>query len=188
LKVRGVRTAFNVTIGPWNRRQWPHILSIAAQLGVDGVSVASYQPTQHDLPGYDGIRDLRELHAEIEAAALSSVVPVTLSYEPVTERPLHLCSTLSLNDLNVNHRGEVTFCCQLSTLYHSPRPEAVVVAKLEDGVGPAVAAQARNVAGFLENKVHAWRNGPPRPGDEHPCTYCLRTFGQIAWEKRKDAA
>ena len=88
----------------------------------------------------------------------------------------------------MNHRGEVTFCCQLSTLHHSPHPEAVVVGRLADGLPNLIGAQARNVGDFLEAKAHAWRGGVPEAGDLNPCAYCRRVFGQLAYRGVRHAA
>lgn len=188
LRARGVAVKFSATVGPWNRRQWPRILALAAQLGVGGVSVACYQPADRGLAEPANIRELAELHAFIEAAAAAAPLPVTLSYEPLTARATHLCATLALEELNVNHRGEVTFCCQLSTLHAARHPEAVVVGRLDDGLPSLIGAQGRNVAAFLEAKAHAWRDGVPEEGDRNPCAYCLRVFGQVARRGVRHAA
>lgn len=180
LVARKARIRLNATIGPWNRTELPAIAALAHQLGAEGLTVTSYQPTSGPLEGYDGIAALAALHTEIEAAAALAPLPVRLAYEPVTRRATHLCSTLALDEINVNHRGEATFCCQLSTLRDSAHPESVVVAELREGVAAVAAAQARQVAAFLENKLHTWRDGVPEPMDAHPCSYCLRTFGQFA--------
>jgi MoaA/NifB/PqqE/SkfB family radical SAM enzyme len=189
LKARNARSRFSVTIGPWNRGQWVPLLSLAARLGIDAVSVATYQPTAHDLETPGTIDEVRALQNEIESAAAMSLVPVILSYEPVTGNAGHLCSTLALQDLNLNHKGEFTFCCQLSTLYQSPNPDAVVVAGLaEAGLSGGIDAQAKAVAAFLRTKLTAWKEGPPVASDAHPCSYCLRTFGQATQRRTRDAA
>lgn len=188
LQARGVAVRFSATVGPWNRRQWPRILSLAAQLGVREVSVACYQPADRAIDENLTIRELAELHAFIEGASAAAAVAVTLAYEPITARATHLCATLALNELNVNHRGEVTFCCQLSTLHHAAYPEAVVVGRLSDGLPSLIGAQARNVAAFLEAKAYAWRDGAPAEGDHNPCAYCLRVFGQVARHGVRHAA
>ena len=127
--------------------------------------------------------------ASAETAARSAPLPVRLSFEPITRRATHLCSTLALEDLNVDHRGRVTFCCQLSSLYRSPEPGSVVVGELgELGFAGAAGAQARRVASFLEAKIRAWRHGPPLSSDVHPCQYCLRVFEQRATQGVSHAA
>ena len=189
LKARGARTRFSVTLGPWNRHQWVPILNLASRLWIDSVSVATYQPTAHALQAAASVDELRAFHAEIESAAENATIPVTLSYEPLTDAATHLCSTLALHDLNLNHHGQFTFCCQLSSLYKSPHPEAVVVTDLESGgIAGGIAAQTQAVANFLEEKALAWKNGPPETGDVNPCFYCLRTFGQVAHAKISSAA
>ena len=178
LQARQINVRFSATIGPWNREQLGPILTLAHDLSVDGVSLAAYQPTMRD-KGIMDTDDYADLVQAMEAAARSARVPVILSYEPLTDRATHQCSTLSLEDLNVNHLGQLTFCCQLSSLYQSPNPDAIVVGELKSlDVAGAVAAQLRSVATFLEKKLHAWREGPPQESDRHPCSYCLRVFGQ----------
>ena len=180
LQARQLNIRFSATIGPWNQDQIRPILRLAHDLSVDSVSLAAYQPTMRD----DDLMDIDEYAAliqELETSAKTSAVPVILSYEPITDRATHRCSTLSLEDLNVNHRGQLTFCCQLSTLYQSPDPDAIVVGDLQElDVPGAVAAQLRAVAAFLQQKLEAWDEGPPRESDRHPCAYCLRVFGQHA--------
>ncbi len=180
LQARQMNLRFSATIGPWNREQIAPILQLAHDLAVDSVSLAAYQPTMRDaslLP----VEEYQELTAEMERMARRSRLPVTLSYEPITDRATHRCSTLGLEDLNINHRGEVTFCCQLSTLYRSPNPRGVVVGQLARmGLSGAISAQIRRVADFTEEKLRAWKNGAPVDTDRHPCSYCLRVFGQHA--------
>jgi hypothetical protein len=187
LVARRARIRLNATLGPWNRGELPAIATLAYQLGAEGLTVASYQPAG-DLAGAADLPALAALHAEIEAAAALAPLPVRLGYEPITRRATHLCATLALDDLNVDHLGRVTFCCQLSTLRHAVAADTVVVAALSEGVGAAVAAQARQVAGFLENKLHAWRDGPPEPLDAHPCAYCVRSFSRAMQGAQRRAA
>lgn len=179
LQARGVRVLMSATIGPWNLDQVEPILQLAAELEVAGVSLATYQPTARNLSPFGDVQALREAHARLEAAAAVSAVPVTLSYEPLTAQATHLCSTLGLTDLNLNYRGEATFCCQLSSLYGAPSRASVVVADTQGGLVKAAAAQSSRVAAFLDAKIRDWRNGPPQTGDVNPCSYCRRVFGQI---------
>ncbi len=188
LAARRVRFRLSFAVGAWNAGQLPAMLEMAERLGASGVSLAAFQPTARDEEPVD-MAEHAQLLEQLERAADSAPVPVTLAFEPLTRAHDHLCSTLALDDLNINHRGEVTFCCQLSTLYDSPDAAAVTIADARRGLAAAVAAQARAVADFLDDKRRAWQNGPPRPTDLQPCYYCLRAFGQrIEREENRHAA
>jgi MoaA/NifB/PqqE/SkfB family radical SAM enzyme len=188
LQARGVPTRFNFTLGPWNEEQLEGVLALAEQLAVAGLTVALYQPTVRDELAFDP-QAYRRLSAKVEAAAKQARIPVSPAYEPLTERATHLCATLGLDDLNVDHHGRVTFCCQLSSLYQSPAPGSVVVGDLgELGFAGAVGAQVSRVGAFLQRKIEDWREGAPRPNDIHPCQYCLRIFDQQQPEGGRHAA
>lgn len=189
-QARHIRTILSATIGPWNLHQAQPIVNLAHQLGLSGVSLAAYQPTVRPLGGYN-IEEYATLTSHLEAVAKLAPLPVTLSFEPITLRATHLCSTLSLNDININYRGEATFCCQLSSLYHAPEPNKIVVANLaECRLEDVIVRQVERVAAFLQEKLVAWRQGPPFSDDRHPCLYCLRAFSQCpkTFSEVQDAA
>jgi MoaA/NifB/PqqE/SkfB family radical SAM enzyme len=186
LQARGIPTVFSFTVGPWNREQIRPVIALADALGIRAVSIALYQPTMRDerliAEGHE------QLARDVEAAAAGAPLRVVFSYEPYTTRATHLCATLGLEDLNINHRGELTFCCQLSSLYHSPNAAAVVVSEADRELPDLIEAQVSRVAAFLAHKVREWQDGIPRPSDRQPCFYCLRHFQQHTQEEFRHAA
>jgi MoaA/NifB/PqqE/SkfB family radical SAM enzyme len=188
LQARNVPVGFSCTIGAWNVDELASILDLAANLGVRGVSVAAYQPTARDVGEID-MPEYAQLIDGIEAALTMARVPVIRSFEPLTSRATHQCSTLALEDLNINHLGQVTFCCQLSSLHRSPNRDAVVVGNLAQlGLARAVGAQIQRVGAFMTEKLEAWSEGPPMQSDRQPCFYCLRSFGQRSAKDIRHAA
>lgn len=166
-----------------------HIAMFAARMGASALSFGHLLPT--------GARDEQELaldarertRAEQEVALLARVfkMRVTLNvgyYNTDTAAP---CSALAGTSCNVDYRGRLSLCCNLSG-YRGASGDADVVADLnEESFAEAYArlqtlADAQNARRRAALEAHALEVvGRAELSLGSPCLFCLHSFGKVPW-------
>jgi MoaA/NifB/PqqE/SkfB family radical SAM enzyme len=100
-------------------------------------------------------------------------------YTPTTD---HICSTVELRTLNVDPRGHLTFCCELSNFNGDDRaaeerPDFVAdLARVS--IAEAIELQRRAVEAFRAARLADEAEGKRSEDDKFACRYCIRHFGK----------
>ena len=94
------------------------------------------------------------------------------------DAPFFPCAPLELEEFNVDHRGNVTLCCQLSG-YAGTEPDTDLVANLCDASLEEACQRFRaRVASYLADKQDRVTRGEFGTLDHFPCWYCVNYLGK----------
>jgi len=163
------------------------IAMFAARMGASGLSFG------HLLPTSSGVNELalsgdERTAAEQEIALLARVFKMRISlevgyYNLDQSAP---CSALASRSCNIDYRGRLTLCCNLSG-FRGATGEADVVADLkQEPFTEAFTRLQRLAAEQMARRqsalaLHASENIKPDLDLGSPCLFCLATFGKVPW-------
>jgi MoaA/NifB/PqqE/SkfB family radical SAM enzyme len=183
---------FNVKVGI-RRDTAPHLEQFAifaARMGAAGLSFAHVMPTSLDVADASALTLEERAAAEREIALLARIFKMRIGidvgyYNVARESP---CSPLSGVSGNVNYRGQLSLCCNLSgfrggngdadvagDLNHEPfaaaleRLRAMATAQSERRIRALTALDAAGTTADLATGS--------------PCLFCLNTLGKTPWSQ-----
>jgi len=181
---------FNVKVGI--RRdtvpQLEQIALFAARMGAAGLSFAHIMPTSVEVADASALTLEERTDAEREIALLARIfrmrIGIDVGYYNID--PVAPCSALSGVSGNVNYRGHLSLCCNLSG-FRGGTTEVDIIADLnqeEFGVALArlqhlAARQAEDRARHLASLAAAGKQPDLTTGS--PCLFCLSTLGKTPW-------
>lgn len=161
----------------------------AARMGAASVSFGHNLPTSSAAEDELALSLEDRIAAEQEIAILASILKmrVTLEVGYSNLDPLPPCSALAGVSCNVDYRGRLSLCCNLSG-YRGAIGEADVVADLkEEGFASAFVRLQEVASAQLARRREALAEAT-RAGVEpdiylgSPCLFCLRSFGKLPWQ------
>ncbi len=167
----------------------PHLESFAlfaARLGADAVQFAHLMPTSPDLARDLALTPEEQRRAEQEIAALHNIlkIPVSLAVGGYTTNPEPTCNALRGRSYNVDYRGRLTLCCNLSG-FRGASAETDVVADLNhESFKDALTRFQLLVEEQNERRRRALASAQDAAPDFYtgsPCLFCMQSFGKIAW-------
>jgi MoaA/NifB/PqqE/SkfB family radical SAM enzyme len=176
----GIEAALVTTINRLNRHEIDQFALLGAHLKVKRHVFSHQMPTEHNMDG-DLILPLSEWRAvERDVARLMNEFrhEISMAVGFYTEYYLPRCAPLALDDLNVDYRGRLTLCCQLSNFRDAKEGEGEdVVGDLRRESLQEAMARLMN----LVNRVHRERlemaTDPEQAAKLHyPCLVCLDRF------------
>jgi MoaA/NifB/PqqE/SkfB family radical SAM enzyme len=164
----------------------------AARMGASAFSLG------HNLPTSGGAEDGLALSpedrtaAEQEIAVLAHILKMRVSLEVgyYNIDPAPPCSALAGVSCNIDYRGRLSLCCNLSG-YRGATGEQDVVADLNEEGFAAAFVRLQGVAEAQNERRRAALSEAARAGIEpdvylgSPCLFCLRTFGKIPWHAER---
>ncbi len=176
----------NMVLTAKNRHEVAELIVLAARLGSRGLRFAYLMPTpQTALGGLDlAPAERREVEAEIWRLKASAPVPIGLASGYFSETPFFPCGPLELQEMNLDYRGNLTLCCQLSG-YAGAGSGTEMVGNLHEVSLAEACARFRQLVGrYLEDKRAAVARGALREVDHFPCWYCVQYLNKVAWLKQ----
>jgi MoaA/NifB/PqqE/SkfB family radical SAM enzyme len=168
--------------------QLEQITLFVARLGAAGISFAHLMPTSTELAEFSALTLEERTEAEREIALLRQIFKLRISidvgyYNPYPVAP---CSALAGISGNLNYRGQLSLCCNLSG-FRGASGEADVVADLNHEAFPIALARLQDVASNqAENRVRmleelAAADSKADLNNGSPCLFCLNSFGKTPW-------
>lgn len=161
---------------------------LAARLGASALHFSHLLPTSQTDEDELGLSLEERVNADQEVAVLSNIfkmqVGIVAGY--YNKNPESPCDALSARTVNVDYRGRMTLCCNLSG-YRGAGEHADVLADLnrEDFAAGferfKLKADAQIERRRLMLEGHERRGTSPGLGEGSPCLYCLQSFGKIPW-------
>jgi MoaA/NifB/PqqE/SkfB family radical SAM enzyme len=160
----------------------------AARMGAASLSFGHNLPTNGAADEELSLSPEDRVAAEQEIAVLARILKmrVTLEVGYSNLDPAPPCSALAGVSCNVDYRGRLSLCCNLSG-YRGANGEQDVVADLkEEGFAGAFARLQDVATAQLARRREALAEAA-RVGTEpdiylgSPCLFCLRSFGKIPW-------
>jgi MoaA/NifB/PqqE/SkfB family radical SAM enzyme len=163
----------------------------AARMGAASLSFGHNLPTSGAAEDELALSAEDRIAAEQEIAVLASILKmrVTLEVGYSNLDPEPPCSALAGVSCNVDYRGRLSLCCNLSG-YRGAVGEQDVVADLNvEGFGAAFARLQEVASAQLARRREALAEavGAGVEPDIYlgsPCLFCLRSFGKIPWQEK----
>lgn len=185
------RFPFNVKVGI-RRDTVPHLEQFAlfaARMGADGLSFAHIMPTSLDVADASALTLDERAAAEREIAHLARIFKMRIGidvgyYNTDLASP---CSALNGVSANVNYRGQLSLCCNLSG-FRGAQGESDIVGDLNQEPFAAAHARLESLATLQldrRTKTLLALNAAGTPADlttGSPCLFCLTTLGKTPWQ------
>src|SRR5215213_2726321 len=167
----------------------------AARMGAAALSFGHILPTSGAAEDELALSDEDRTAAEQEIAVLASILKmrVTLEVGYSNLDPEPPCSALAGVSCNVDYRGRLSLCCNLSG-YRGAAGERDVVADLnKEGFAGAFARLQEVASAQLARRREALADDVDAGVEPDiylgsPCLFCLRSFGKIPWQVGRAAA
>jgi MoaA/NifB/PqqE/SkfB family radical SAM enzyme len=181
----GIDTALITTINRVNRHELDQLALLGAHLKIKRHLFSHQNPTEHNV-GENLTLPLSEWRAvERDVARLMGEFrhDIIMAIGFYTDYFLPRCSPLTLDDLNVDYRGRLTLCCQLSNYRDAKGDGEDVVGDLRRQSLSEALARLMD----LVNRVHRERltmAADPEQADKlhYPCLVCIERFRKTSEE------
>ncbi|MCG3161320.1 MAG: hypothetical protein JMDDDDMK_02487 [Acidobacteria bacterium] len=181
----GIEASIITTINKANRHEIDQLALLGAHLKVKRQIFGHQNPTEHNL-GADLILPLSEWRAvERDVARVMTGFrhDISMAVGFYTDYYLPRCAPLTHDDLNIDYRGRLTLCCQLSNYRDGDKDGEDVVGDLKKESLAVALGKLMN----LVNKVHRERlamAADPRQKEKlhYPCLVCIERFGKTSGE------
>ncbi len=169
--------------------QLEQIAIFAARMGAAALNFVHVMPTSSGFETEVALNREEQRAVEEEIAILARIfkmnVRLDVGYYNIDEQRAP-CSPLAGTSMNVDYRGRLSLCCNLSG-FRGAAAEADVVADLNvESFASALAKLRALAAAQLENRRHALavlRSQGVQPDlyTGSPCLFCLQSYGKIPW-------
>jgi MoaA/NifB/PqqE/SkfB family radical SAM enzyme len=181
--IKDLPFTINMVLTTQNRHEVGVMVCLASRLGSRGIRFGHLMPTpdtalrQLDLSPHER----REVEAEIGRLQQTAPVPVVMAAGYYSASPLFPCTPLSLQEYNLDYRGNLTLCCQLSGA-SGVNAGTEVMGNLRDmSLAEAIARFQQRVATYMADKRERVRRGAFSALDHFPCWYCVRYLDKVSW-------
>jgi MoaA/NifB/PqqE/SkfB family radical SAM enzyme len=176
----------NMVLTAHNCHEVAEMVWLAGRLGSAGVRFGWLMPTPETaLHGLDLTPQARHaVEAEIRRLRQSAPVAVGMGPGYFSAAPFFPCAPLTLQEYNLDYRGNLTLCCQLSG-YAGGTPGTDVVGNLHNiSLAEAEGRFRQRVATYLADKRAKVSRGEFRALDHFPCWYCVQYLDKVPGLKR----
>lgn len=171
----------------------PHLEEIAifaARMGASGLSFSHLLPTSEGLQAELALTREEQAIANREVAELARIFKMRVNLDvgyyniDATQPP---CSPLAGHSCNIDYRGFLTLCCNLSG-FRGAVGEADVAADLNT---ENFAVGYRRLRSVADRQLETWRatlaeyqarGEQPELPVGSPCLFCLQTFAKAPWQ------
>jgi MoaA/NifB/PqqE/SkfB family radical SAM enzyme len=168
--------------------QLEQLALFAARMGASAMTFAHLLPTSVDLEQELALDADDRRSADQEVAMLSRIFKMRINLEVgyYNIDPAAPCSSLAVTSYNVDYRGRLTLCCNLSG-YRGALDDSDVVADLNNEPFASALARLRDLAELQISRRRealadfAARNLQPDIILGSPCLFCLKTFRKAPW-------
>jgi MoaA/NifB/PqqE/SkfB family radical SAM enzyme len=160
----------------------------AARMGAGGLSFAHVMPTSALIADASALTLDERAAAEREIAQLARILKMRISidvgyYNTSLAAP---CSALSGVSANVNYRGELSLCCNLSGFRGGQGPADIIANLDREPFGKALERLQHVAAIQSAKRISALTklNAQGKAADlatGSPCLFCLNTLGKTPW-------
>jgi MoaA/NifB/PqqE/SkfB family radical SAM enzyme len=169
--------------------QFEKIALFAARMGAAALNFGHLLPTSDQFHNDLGLSAQDRTLAEQEVALLARIFKMRINLEVgyYNIDPAPPCSALAGRSCNIDYRGQLSLCCNLSG-FRGAVEETEVVADLNVEDFASALARLNAVAVTQMNtrrKVlgdYAARGEAPPLNIGSPCLHCLQSFGKIPWQ------
>ena len=181
---------FNVKVGI--RRdtvpQFEAIAVFAARMGAAGLSFAHVMPTSIEVADTSALTLEERADAEREIALLARIFKMRIGIDVGYYNTEHMapCSALNGVSANINYRGQLSLCCNLSGFRGASANPDIIADLNQENFSAALprlqqvaAAQSERRISALTELAAASEKADLSIGS--PCLFCLNTLGKTPW-------
>lgn len=173
----------NMVVTATNRGQVAEMVRLSEKLGSQGVRFGFLMFNQETArAGLDlSPQESREVQEEIHALQETSDIAVGMAPGFFSESPFYPCGPLEIDEFNLDYKGNLSLCCQLSG-YPGSNPDKATLGNLHE-IDLTVACDRfrQLVKKYLDDKQAKLDSGGLSELDHFPCFYCLKYLGQLSW-------
>ncbi|MCA9462777.1 MAG: radical SAM protein [Nitrospira sp.] len=184
--VKDLPFTFNMVLTAKNRDEITEIIRLGSRLGSRGIRFGHLMFNQDSSARGLNLSPQERREAEAEIFGLQASAPIGVGMGPgyYTESLLPPCSPLKLEEFNLNYRGHLTLCCQLSG-YAKEDDRGDFVGNLHELTLTEACERFRHrVNRYLADKQATVRKGELSEVDHFPCWYCVKyLFKNVSVEK-----
>jgi MoaA/NifB/PqqE/SkfB family radical SAM enzyme len=175
----------NMVLTAQNRGEVAEMIGLATRLGSQGIRFGHLMPTSDTaVRGLDlAPQERREVETEIWRLQKSAQVPVSMAPGYFSAAPFFPCGPLELEEYNLDYRGNLTLCCQLSGLSGANQGTDVMGNLHDMSLTEACERFRRRVATYLADKQERVSRGEFNELDHFPCWYCVKYLGKVPGSK-----
>ncbi|MEO5820019.1 MAG: radical SAM protein [Vicinamibacteraceae bacterium] len=193
----GLPFKVKVTLRRDTAAELERLAMFVARMGAAGLSFAHVMPTSAAVGEATALTVDERATAEREIALLARVfkMPITIDVGYYNTAPVAPCSPLAGSSANVDYRGQLTLCCNLSG-FRGGTGESDVVGDLASEAFAAAYPRLQRLAhahagqrlAVLASLEQAGETADLATGS--PCLLCLHTLGKTPWtaSTRKESA
>ena len=177
-KVKQIPFNIQMTVHSLNRPDMENLAILGARLGASNVSFVHAQPSPGAFSFLLSPAEWREV--EEEASRISKILktPVGLGMGSFRQSLWNTCPSLSMEILNFDWRGNLTFCCQLSG--YGPSNGKDIIGNIRDHSFQRLhETLIEAVSVFQKVKSKAAARGELTHRDHFPCWFCFRYFEKL---------
>ena len=173
----------NMVLTAANRNEIEEMVGLAERLGSSGLRFGHLMPTPETaLRKLDlSAEERREVESEIWRLKKSASIPVGMAPGYYDPNPFFPCGPLELEEYNLDYKGNLTLCCQLSGQSGANRAADVIANLNAVSLIESCDRFRQTVAIYLADKQHKIDNGEFGELDHFPCWYCLKYLGKTSW-------
>jgi MoaA/NifB/PqqE/SkfB family radical SAM enzyme len=167
------------------------IALFSARLGASALQFAHLMPTSNEVEDESALTHVERAHADQEIANLSRIfkmkIGIDVGYHNLDVSPP--CSALAGISCNVDYRGRLSLCCNLSG-FRGAAAESDVIADLTKTDFASAYTRLSEIANkqleARRTRIEAFadRDSVVDPYVTSPCLFCLDTFGKLPWRKK----
>lgn len=183
--VKDIPFTLNMVLTAQNRQEVEEMVYLGGRLGSRAVRFGHLMFTPETaMRGLD-LSPQERLEVEEEIRRLTESAPILVAMAPgyFSESPLFPCAPLEREELNVDYRGNVTLCCQLSG-YSGANTQADFMGNLSEvSLAEAIDRSRRMIATYLTEKQAKVASGEFGQLDHFPCWYCVKYLDKVSWLK-----
>jgi MoaA/NifB/PqqE/SkfB family radical SAM enzyme len=152
--VKDIPFTLNMMLTARNRHEVAKMVGLAERLGCRGLSFGHLMLTQETaLRQLDlSPQERREVEREAGRLQKSAAVPVGMGVGYFSDSPFFSCAPLALKEFNLDYRGNITLCCQLSGYAEAPSATDVIGNLQETTLTEACARFRQRVEHYLADK------------------------------------
>lgn len=182
-KYKGIPFGLRTAITKRNMHQLEEMALLAAKLGSEELTLGPVQPTSRTA----GLKlllhpeDLKRITDEVLRLQKIFKMRMTMTTGFFDSDPLAMCHPLTMKELFINSRGQITFCCQLTDCEGAENGTEVVANLEEVNLYEAHQAMVDAVAQYQKDKIQRLAEGKFGHLDFYPCWYCLKYFRKVNW-------
>ena len=171
----------NMVLTARNRGEVAEMVSLAARLGSRAVRFGHLMPTP--VTAARGLDLTPQEHREVEALIWrlqkSAPLPVMMGPGYFSESPFFPCGPLELEEFNLDYRGNLTLCCQLSG-YEGGTPGTDLMGNLHEiSLAEACGRFRKRVEVYLAEKRERVARREFTELDHFPCWYCVKYLDKV---------